>query len=89
MVIEIKSMILVADLHPAIRSELQIRLAIGDKRMPQPFDTPDGPSLIAGRVFACANCAGAAERAAAQGPSTARVFIDRGPGPDKTVVGVV
>ncbi len=43
--------------------------------------TKHGPMIKTSEVVACANCAPAAERAAAHGPSWVIIEIDRGPDP--------
>lgn len=49
--------------------------------------TKAGRFIRIGEVYACSHCAPQAEREAAHHPSWCFVDIDRGPGPDRVVVG--
>jgi len=47
-----------------------------------------GPMFRIAEAFACKSCAPEAERAAAKHPDWVYVWVDRGPDPDKIVIGL-
>lgn len=54
-----------------------------------PLKTKDGTLVRMSEAVACAMCAPRLERAAAKAPSWAHVDLDRGPGADTAIVGVI
>lgn len=73
------------DMSANLRRAVEIQVALGNIHT---VPTALGPAVRTSYQFACHRCSPALERAAARGPSYAIVDIDRGPGPDRILVGV-
>lgn len=84
--IRIRVMIALDDMSLETRSAIEIEIAL--KRVKSVM-TVKGWAICASQMFACKSCRMTAEIAAAKGPSYAMVDIDRGPGEDKPIVGVI
>lgn len=87
--IRIQIFVALSDMSLALRLAVEAEIAAG--RLHTMHSTA-GPAVRTSVMMACSRCAPAAERAAANpsyAPSYAIVDIDRGPGEDKPVVGVI
>jgi hypothetical protein len=82
----IQIFVALSDMEVKLREAVQVEIAL--RRVATKM-TVLGTAVRTSFVHACAACGPAAERAAARGPSYAMVDIDRGPGPDRQVVGVI
>jgi hypothetical protein len=51
--------------------------------------TKRGPAIRTGEAYACRLCQASLERTAARAPSYAMVDLERGPGPETPIVGVI
>lgn len=85
-VIRIQVFVPLADMEQKLREAVQVEIAL---RRVTTRMTIRGTAVRTSFVHACEGCRVAAERAAARGPSYAIVDLDRGPGEDKPVVGVI
>jgi hypothetical protein len=84
--LQVQVFALLSDLSPNAR--LVMGIEIENKRV-DPIKTPKGTAVRMSHAVACSMCAPALERAAARGPSWAWVELDRGPGADNPIVGVI
>jgi hypothetical protein len=84
--IRIQTFVALNDMSMATRMEIEFRISLGQLHT---INTAAGRAIRTGIMHACPRCSPALERAAAKGPSYAIVDIDRGPGEDKPVVGVI
>lgn len=84
--IRIQVFVLLSDLDPARRAAVLFEVGMGRQRI---LKLAGGDGVKASDIAACALHIKGAEHAAAGAPSWAIIEIDRGPGVDNPVVGVV
>lgn len=84
--IRVQIFVALRDMSAAVREAVEVEIALGRIHAKS---TINGPAVRTSFMHACSGCSMAAERAAARGPSFAMIDIDRGPGVDKPVVGVI
>lgn len=85
--IRIQVFVALADMEVHLREAVQLEIARGKIHRVQ---MKQGPAVRVSCMHACRFCQVTAERVAARdAPSYAIVDIERGPGPDKPIVGVV
>jgi hypothetical protein len=78
--------LLINDMEASLREAIKVQIALKAIRTTK---TDHGIAVKWSDVYACKNCQPTCERQAARAPSYAIVDIDRGPSPDRPVVGVV
>lgn len=78
--------LVLADIEAGQRFVLLREIALGRIRAVR---MGPGPAVKYSDAYACSRCSPALERQAARAPSYALIDIDRGPGPDNPVVGVI
>jgi len=85
-VLRVQVFIALADMSADLRHRAMVELAL---RRVHPVKTKRGTAVRWSEQFACSGCQASLERAAARGYSFAIVDIDRGPGPEVPIVGVI
>lgn len=82
----IQVFILLSDMVAEQRDQIEIQIA---KKQISVANLGPGRAVRWADVYPCMTCSPAAERAAAKAPSYAVVDIERSPGPENPVVGVI
>jgi len=85
-VIRVQVFVALADMSADLRHRAMFELAL---RRVHPVKTKRGTAIRWSEQYACGSCRASLERAAARGYSFAIVDIDRGPGPEVPIVGVI
>lgn len=85
-VIRVQVFIALSDMSADLKHRAMVELAL---RRVHPVKTKRGMAIRWSEQYACRGCRASLERAAARGYSFAIVDIDRGPGPEVPIVGVI